>query len=40
MDDYVEVTKNEFPMKIGKSDTDLISDGDNIFEKGNIKILG
>ena len=40
MDDYVERVINELPMKIIKSDMNLTPDGNNIFEKGNRKIMG
>ena len=40
MDDYVGRMINESPMKISKGDTALTPDGNNIFEKGNIKKMG
>ena len=40
MDDYVERMINEFSIKISKINTALTPDGNNIFEKGNIKRLG
>ena len=40
MDDYVERMINEFSIKISKMNTALTPDGNNIFEKGNIKRLG
>ena len=40
MEDYFERMINGFPMKISKSDTDSTPDGNNLFEKGNIKRLG
>ena len=40
MYNYVERINNELPMKISKSDTDSTPDRNNLFEKGNIKIMG
>ena len=40
MDDYVERIINDFWMKISKIGTDVTPDGNNIFEKGNSKIIG
>ena len=39
MYDYVERIINEFPIKISKSYMDLTPAGNNLFEKGNSKIL-
>ena len=39
MNNYVERIINEYPIKISKSDTDLTTAGNNIFEKGNIKSM-
>ena len=40
IDNYVENMINELPTKISNSDTAWAPDGNNIFEKGNIKRLG
>ena len=39
-DEYVERIINDSPVKIINSVTDLTPYGNNIFEKGNSKILG
>ena len=40
MDDYVERIFNDFLMKISKSNRDLSSARNDLFEEGNRKILG
>ena len=40
MNNYVEMMIIELPMKRSISDTDLTSDGNNISEKDNRKIMG
>ena len=40
MDNYIERMINDLPIKISNIDMDLLIHGNNIFETGNIKILG